>query len=557
MSVTVIRQPGRRSKKDQAHDAELTQLGSKAAQVRYACEVVSQQPGPLTVQVVRMWLADHGVAEDPGDAKRRTYVSRIVNEWRRERGLTDTDIPTDAPVEPAAQEHASTPTEQHANTATKRAVPRDATASDPEAGRVTKPEPTPKPEVLAPLPATVPAHLSVTPVPDVRASDTVTRADTRAVEPPHVVQGELPAYVSESSPRAGASTPEPHLVQRARRLRLASYLVLSAVAAAGAALSYQSLEAAAEDVFPHRLAQVFPLLVDALIVGASLAFLAGAVVGRGRAGWRLTAHVGVGGTIFLNALAAESLVTVPWHIAAPIVWSALVELTARDLLGDYRAAHARPDSIPFALWLTAPGESTSTWLRVRRQAAHASVRVDVGAHAAAREALRMALPGYRARKVRRVISRQLRAGSVTPGAVVSQAVAIMGEIPTTSAQAVLRDVLSNAVGGVTPAPLPVAKRVHPVCTGWAGGRLVKARQQDITHLRAALRGANSSQRETSPHSATASRAANSHASQNRPSPAPSQALRNPYIEITSAAEQESKTTTQEAMSPVSQKGTKQ
>jgi hypothetical protein len=556
MSVTVIRQPGRRSKKDQAHDAELAELGSKAAQVRYACEVVSQQPGPLTVQVVRMWLADHGVAEDPADAKRRTYVSRIVNDWRRERGMNDPDVPavTDAPATP---EDASTPAEQYASTPTERAVPRDLPVSAPEPDHPSESEPPPVPEVLAPLSATVPAYLSATTVPEVLADlpvgDNVTRADTRAVDPVPAVQVEVPAYLNEPDPRAGATTPEPHLVQRARRLRLASYLVLSAVAAAGAALSYQSLEAAAEDVFPHHLAQVFPLLVDALIVGASLAYLAGAVIGRGRAGWRLTAHVGVGGTIFLNALAAESLVTVPWHIAAPIVWSALVELTARDLLGDYRAAHARPDSIPFALWLTAPGESASTWLRVRRQAAHASVRVDVGAHAAAREALRMALPGFRARKVRRVISRQLRAGSVTPDAVVSQAVAIMGDVPAASAQAVLRDVLSNAVGAPLGATPMAATPVRSACTGRAGGRLVKARQQEINHLRAALQAASHRSREARQHPT----ASNSNASQSRPNPTPSHALRNPYIEITSVANREPESPTQEAISSVSQKGTEQ
>lgn len=551
MSVTVIRQPGRRSKKDQAHDSQLAQLSSKAAQVRYACEIVTQQPGPLTVQVVRMWLADHGVAEDPGDAKRRTYVSRIVNEWRRERGLTDPDpsAGSGGPAQPTLPEHASTPTE--------RAVPHEDTATVP----VPNPVLNPGPEVLAPLLANRLAYLPATPTPEVRAdaaeSATVARADTRVREPIPPTRGQVRAPLSEPDPRAGANTPEPHLVERARRLRLASYLVLSAVAAAGAALSYQSLEAAAEDVFPHRLAQVFPLLVDALIVGASLAYLAGAVIGRGRAGWRLTAHVGVGGTIFLNALAADSLATVPWHIAAPIVWSALVELTARDLLGDYRAAHARPDSIPFVLWLTAPGESASTWLRVRRQAAHAAVRADVGAHAAAREALRMALPGYRARRVRKVIARQLRAGSVTPAAVVDQAVSIMGEVPTASAQAVLRDVLSNAVSrpsGETLTPVTAVNPAQPArATGPArpDAHLVKARQQDIEHLRAAIGAASLSPSEIAhrPLSAPGQPHLDPSTSPGRPSPAPS---RNPSHELRSTAETEPESLTQESISSAHQ-----
>ncbi len=530
MSVTVIRQPRRRSKKDQAHDSELARLGSKAAQVRYACEVVAAQPGPMTVQVVRLWLAEHGVAENPADTKRRTYVSRIVNDWRREQGLdatTDAPSPTGGPTAGATEE----PTDTEAPASTRAGA---STVAPPD------PAPTPDPVTVADvpallrahLPATVPATVPAAPHPDVIVAEhtaaTVTRAVARAAEPLTPAPTQVPADLRGSQPRAGASTPEPHLVKRARRLRLASYLVLSAVAAAGAALSYQSLQSAAADVFPHRLAQVFPLLVDALIVGASLAYLAGAVIGRGRAGWRLTAHVGVGGTIFLNALAADTLLTVPWHIAAPIVWSALVELTARDLLGDYRAAHARPDSIPFALWLTAPGESASTWLRVRRQAAHASVRADVGAHAAAREALRMALPGRGARKVRRVISRQLRAGSITPAAVLAQAVTIMGTVPAGTPQAVLRDVLANAVTpvpGQTPRPA-----AEPRTRPRARCRTARTHLQDSDHLQTVIRARQQ------PHSAAAPGGADT--ARHRPNPAPRAGQRNPYIGLPAEAEQQ-------------------
>jgi hypothetical protein len=511
MSVTVIRPP-RRSKKDQTHTAHLARLGSKAAQIRHACDVVSRRPGPLTVPVVRTWLAEHGVAEDPDDLKRRAYVSKIVNNWRREHGLSD-----------AADDQSDTDQTAEAHT-----------------GPVPDVHTPPVPDVHTPP---VP-DVHTEPVPSVYTDPAMHTPEPETVHTPAV--SDAHAGLSVPSTRAGARLPDPALVQRSRRLRFASYGVLSLVAAAGAVLSYKSLRDRAAEVFPDALAAVFPLLVDALIVGASLAYLAGAVLGRGRPGWRLTAHAGVAGTLVLNALASKTLTDVPWHIAAPLVWSALVELTARDLLGDYRATHARPDSIPFALWLTAPGESASTWLRVRRQAAHAAVRVDVGAHAAAREALRMALPGYRARRVRRVISRQLRAGSVTPAAVLEQTLAITDRVRPDSPQAVLRDVLAHAVGVPTG---PAHSPKDPVSTARAGGGLVKARQQDIDRLRTAVRSAHRLRREprwalpTGP--VTPLRMARGAA----PNPATKRALRNPYIDIT-PADTKPETLIQEAISVV-------
>jgi hypothetical protein len=564
VSVATSRPARRRSKKDQAHDAELTQLGSNVAQIRYACEVVSQQPEPLTVQAVRTWLVDHGVADDMADDNRRSYVSRAVNEWRREHGVTEPDETALVPESPTAL---PAPTSAHAASDVTRDDDRDPVRDvtrDRERGVVSSGS-----GPLGPTEGHADAHADRDPVRDVTRDDDrdPVRDVTRDRECDVVSSGSGPLAPTEGHadahadahpgadaptpavagrPRTGASAgPDAGLVVRSRRLRRASYVVLSVVAAAGAALSYQSLESAAAEVFPDRLAQVFPLLVDALIVGASLAYLAGAVIGRGRAGWRLTAHVGVGGTIFLNALAAASLATVPWHIAAPIVWSALVELTARDLLGDFRATHARPDSIPFALWLTAPGESAATWLRVRRQAAHASVRIDVGAHAAAREALRMALPGRGARRVRRVISRQLRAGSVTPAAVLTQAVAIMRDVPASAPKALLRDVLAAAVGVPTALPAQTGPERPSVWPGQVGGQLVKAGQREIERLRAAIRAEGLGCGENPvPEGLGAGGAA----SQSRLSPAPRPTTQNPYSDPTSVPEKESESPSQESIS---------
>jgi hypothetical protein len=200
-------------------------------------------------------------------------------------------------------------------------------------------------------------------------------------------------------------------------LRVWARIVLIPVAVIGAALSFDSLYRAAVPVFGDRLAYGFPLLVDALILGASLEYVAGAKVGRPHSGWRLTAHAGIAGTLALNALAAHTPAEVPWHIVAPAVWSVLVELTARQTLGEWKAAHKPPaDAIPLRLWLTAFGESRRVWLRMARRldGEQAAARLEVGQHAAAVEALRLDLPGRRARRTRRILQDQLRVGSLHP-----------------------------------------------------------------------------------------------------------------------------------------------
>jgi hypothetical protein len=67
---------------------------------------------------------------------------------------------------------------------------------------------------------------------------------------------------------------------QARRLRFWARIVLVPVALIGAILSFQSLYQAAVPTFGQWLAAGFPLLVDLLILGASLQYVAGAKIGR-------------------------------------------------------------------------------------------------------------------------------------------------------------------------------------------------------------------------------------------------------------------------------------
>src|SRR3954452_2902998 len=101
------------------------------------------------------------------------------------------------------------------------------------------------------------------------------------------------------------------------RLRLWARIVLVPVGVIGAALSFASIYEAALPSYGPVLAAGFPFLVDFLILGVSLQYIAGARVGRPRMGWRLTAHAGVAGTLLLNAMAAPDLAHLPWHVVAP------------------------------------------------------------------------------------------------------------------------------------------------------------------------------------------------------------------------------------------------
>jgi hypothetical protein len=258
------------------------------------------------------------------------------------------------------------------------------------------------------------------------------------------------------------------LARQARRLSMWARVVLVPVAVIGAVLSYQSLYKAAQPTFGPYLAGGFPLLVDLLILGASLQYVAGAKIGRPMTGWRLTAHCGVAGTLVLNALAARELGEVPWHVTAPAVWAVLVELTGKQVLGQWRATHQGPAaSIAPSLWMSSPLESFRTRLLMARTGANDAheARISVGTAAAAREALNLSLPRRSsprrdARRVRRVVNRQLRAGSLPPQAVM-EAVGWTStdEASTRSPEVILRAVVRTIL---TPSPVVIAAEERSV-----------------------------------------------------------------------------------------------
>jgi uncharacterized protein DUF2637 len=245
--------------------------------------------------------------------------------------------------------------------------------------------------------------------------------------------------------------------EQARRLRLWARLVLIPVALIGAALSFRGLYAGAKPTFGTYLALGFPALVDLLILGSCLAYVAGAKVGRAMPGWKRTAYLGVAGTLLLNALAATHWADVPWHITAPAVWAALVELTAAQVLGDYDATQpARAGRIGLTLWITAPRESLRTRLLMIRTGIRDTIdaRTALGVHAASRQALLLALPGRDARKTRRIINQLIHQGSLDPTAIMAPLG--WGQTASGNAQspeAFLRDILTRVLAPpATPTP---------------------------------------------------------------------------------------------------------
>ena len=268
--------------------------------------------------------------------------------------------------------------------------------------------------------------------------------------------------------RPGVSTVQ---LQEARRWNAVAVVVLPVVAAVGAVLSWGSLYAAAAQALGahaptpggvNLAGAAFPLLVDALILGASARYVAGVKTGQPVAGWRLAAHAGVTGTVLLNADAAPTLGDIPWHVTAPIVWSVLVELVARDVLGQLRAVSARrADRIPLRLWLTTPAESVRvSWRMARTGADNAdAVRAITERCAAARDDLAAFLPGRRHARTRRQITRRLWAGALDPATLSHLIDTTDPNHPATLHRAVLRAV---ATGTQPATPLPATPHTAPV-----------------------------------------------------------------------------------------------
>ncbi len=227
----------------------------------------------------------------------------------------------------------------------------------------------------------------------------------------------------------------------------AASLALAALAGIAAWLSYASVRTAALPVFGQRGGSAFPLLLDTGVFAASEYYLRSVRANRPMAGFRTLTRALIAATIAVNVSAATNARGALLHAVPPALFAALVELRARQILGDVRhQAGAWPDRIPIRLWLTSPFESFRLWLWVAKASSHSAQRAARERHLVAVRALKLALPGRigDARTARALVRRQLRAGTLDPAVLVT-ATGLDAEIEGTGAAAVLRVALRAAL----------------------------------------------------------------------------------------------------------------
>lgn len=202
------------------------------------------------------------------------------------------------------------------------------------------------------------------------------------------------------------------------RAELVAAVGLSLPALGGAYLSWHGMsEAAGEALGDPWSGYVVPAVVDGAILGAAVRWVTAVRAGRRAGHWRAWTHLCVALTVGLNAYASESILDSPWHVAAPLIWSGLVELLARDAAGEHDAEAGRPaDRIPLRLWVSAPREQWRAALRMARtnERSAKKARAEADAGRAAIRALRLVLPRrFRDRAVRVELRSRVLAGSLT------------------------------------------------------------------------------------------------------------------------------------------------
>lgn len=271
----------------------------------------------------------------------------------------------------------------------------------------------------------------------------------------------------------GKRSAEPQPPRKPRKpgetLHLVGLWLLPLPAAAGFLLSWAGMYSASELYHPGWAATILPGMVDVTILVASIFWVASVLMRRADGGWRLLAHAGVAASVYLNADAGYALYSwagVPWHVVAPLIWSAFIELLARTMAGRRRAEQGTGDDrLTLRLWLVKPRETFRTWLRMQQtgQLSANLARVEADRCHTAVLALRMKLPAWRHRKMRRHVMGRLAAGSLPPGDVL-QAVGwsgaeagrsgAVGKDDAAGAEAVVIAALSSVLQSAPPRPAP-------------------------------------------------------------------------------------------------------
>jgi Protein of unknown function (DUF2637) len=276
-----------------------------------------------------------------------------------------------------------------------------------------------------------------------------------------------------------------------------AFAAVTVVALLGAVFSYSGQFSRAEPIFGRPIAYAFPVMVDGLIAACAAYYIGTVAKGRPQLGYRWVAHAGIAATIVLNALAARSPAEVPWHVVAPAIWGVLIELRAREVLGDYRAEHGSPtDRLPWRLWVAEPVASArvAVWMARTGTRSHVEARAQRGEYLAAKSALQLNAKRRR-RRLRRLALALVRSGTLDP-AVLVQATGLDGTLEPGSeaiAKRARQVVLAAALqrrseagqdrarggpalvsgAGLVPAPRPASKAIPR-----ASGKVTRGRLSD-------------------------------------------------------------------------------
>jgi hypothetical protein len=169
-----------------------------------------------------------------------------------------------------------------------------------------------------------------------------------------------------------AAHPRPRPVRR--HGLTAGRVVLGLVGVAGAILSFDNLRRLAlSHGIDHRLAWAYPSVLDLLIAGCTIMFV-DSVHNDERPiyAFRIVAHLGVAGTVVLNAVAGtgNGVIGVLVDVFPPLAWSLVIELASLDATRAHRARHPQPaeptQHVPWELWTAMTRTAVAATLHMAR-----------------------------------------------------------------------------------------------------------------------------------------------------------------------------------------------
>jgi len=229
---------------------------------------------------------------------------------------------------------------------------------------------------------------------------------------------------------------------RSERAATAALVLLAGIAGW---LSYASVRAAAVHVFGPVGGSAFPVLLDAGVFASSEYYLASVRKVRPSLGFRTLTRALITATVVINVSTAGDWRAALMHAVPPALFAALVELRARQILGDQRDALG-VERIPLKLWIVSPVRSFRITLHVARQSAHGALWQQREQRAAALRALRIAVPGRgQARRARRQAAVAIRTGMLAPADLIA-ATGLDDTADGTGPAAVLRVALRASLG---------------------------------------------------------------------------------------------------------------